>query len=276
MAKLIYTNSRGDSIELGQSAPFFITKIEGFSDVENNISTIKSPNQDGESVVSENLDPRYIVIQGEYYFKDKQEGRNKLIKIFNPKLSGKLKYINGNMVREINCKAERTPIISSTNKRTIPYLINLFASNPFWLDEFDISKEIVTWIGGMKFPFRLPTTFAMAGEKIINVVNDGDVETPVKVEIYGPAINPKLIKRETGEYIRIKKELTAGDVITITTEFGNKRVELNGVNAFNLLDLPASTFFNLDVGDNVISLITEDVTSNANVKISYRNRYLGV
>lgn len=275
MAKLIYENCRGDSIELGQSAPFFVTSIEGFSNVDNVISSYQSVYQDGESVTNEKLSSRHLVIQGEYYTRNRQDGRNKLIKVFNPKLKGKLKYINGTLVREINCKPEKSPVISSTNKSTVPYLINLYAANPFWLDEYEVSEEIVTWIGGLTFPLRLPTRFSMAGEKIVNIINQGDVETPVKIEITGTATNPKVTLRETGEFIKINKTLLADDILTITTDFGNKRVELNDENVFNYIDL-SSTFFNLDVGDNVIELITEDVNDNANVKISYRNRYLGV
>lgn len=276
MAKLIYTNQRGGSIELGQSAPFFVTKIEGFSDVENNISTHQSFNQDGESVTNERLESRHLTIQGEYFFYDRQEGRDKLIKTFNPKLNGVLKYINGSTIKEIKCKPEQSPTVISTNKSTVPYVINLMAPVPFWLDEYDQSQEIVTWIGGFSFPLRLPTRFSMAGPKIINIVNDGDVETPITIEIFGPATKPKILLRETGEYLRIKEVLASDDVVTITTEFGNKRVELNGENAFNILDLPASKFFSLQVGDNVLELTTEDESDSVKVKVSYRNRYIGV
>lgn len=275
MAKLIYTNERGDSIELGQSAPFFVTSIEGFSNVDNIIDSYQSPNQDGESVTNEKLAGRHMVIQGEYYTRDRQDGRNKLIKVFNPKLEGILKYINGSFIKEIKCKPEKSPVISSTNKSTVPYLINLYASNPFWLDDFETSEEIITWIGGMTFPLRLPTAFSMAGGKIINIINDGDVETPIRLEVTGTATNPKVLNRTTGEFIKVNRTLTSDDTLVITTDFGNKRVELNEQNVFNYIDLN-STFFNLVVGDNVIELTTEDENDNTNIKISYRNRYIGV
>ena len=121
----------------------------------------------------------------------------------------------------------------------------------------------------------MPTKFSTAGPRIINVVNNGDVETPIKLEITGTATNPKILKRLTGEFIKVNRTLTTDDTLVITTDFGNKRVEQNGVNVFNYIDLN-STFFSLDVGDNVIELITDDVTDNANIKITYRNRYLGV
>ena len=275
MAKLIYTNSRGHSIELGQSAPFIITELEGFSNVDNIIDSYQSVYQDGESVTNTKLSSRHLTIQGEFLYRNRQEGRNKLIRVFNPKLTGVLRYENLGIVKEINCIPERTPIIGGGNLSTAPYVINLYASHPFWLDEFDISEEVITWIGGMTFPLKLPTSFSMAGDKIINIINNGDIETPIKLEIYGPATNPKVLLRETGEFIKINKKLLSGDVLVITTDFGNKRVELNNQNVFNYIDY-SSTFFNLQQGDNVIELTTEDVNDNANIKITYRNRFIGV
>lgn len=283
MEKITFINSKGQSIQLGNDGPFILTKIEGTGAVNADIQTQKSPFQDGETYIDNTLEPRSLSIEIMVLAEDKEEmmkNRRKLLQVFNPKLGeGKLIYEYGNIKRGIRAISELAPVFPDAGdfKDTMqPGLIQLYCPEPFWLDNFEISEEITTWIGGISFPLRLPTTFAMAGSRIINVVNNGDVETPIKIEIFGPATNPKITLRETGDFIRIKDTLTADDIVTITTEFGNKRVEKNGQNAFNILDLPDSTFFSLQVGDNVIEFTTEDVSNNANAKISYRNRYLGV
>lgn len=283
MEKLTFTNNKGQSVELGNNPPFILTKIEGTGAVDVNIQSQKSPYQDGSTYLDNALEPRPISIEVMLLadtIGEMTENRHRLLKVFNPKLGpGRLVYQLGNIKREIEAISELAPVFSDAGdfKDTMqPGLIQLYCPNPFWLDEFETSEEIITWIGGMRFPLRLPTEFATAGDKIINVINSGDVETPIKLEIYGPATKPKITKRETGEYLRIKEELTSDDVVVITTDFGNKRVELNGDNAFNILDLPDSKFFNLDIGDNVIELTTDDITNNANVKMSYRNRYIGI
>ena len=283
MEKITFINSKGESVELGNDGPFILTKIEGTGAVNVDIQTQKSPFQDGEIYIDNRLEPRSLSIEIMVLAEDKEEmmkNRRKLLQVFNPKLGpGKLIYEFGNNRKEIEAISELAPVFPDAGdfKDTMqPGLIQLYCPNPFWLDSFEISEEITTWIGGISFPLRLPTTFAIAGSRIINVVNNGDVETPIKIEIFGPATNPKITLRETGEFIRIKDTLTADDIVTITTEFGNKRVEKNGQNAFHILDLPDSTFFSLQVGDNVIKFTTEDVSNNANTKISYRNRYLGV
>ena len=283
MEKVTFINSKGQSIQLGNDGPFILTKIEGTGAVNIDMQSQKSPYQDGESYLGNTLDPRPLSIELMILANTIEEmmmNRRKLLSAFNPKLGeGRLIYEIGGIKREIKAISELAPVFPDAEdfKDTMQQgLIQLYCPNPFWLDEFETSEEIITWIGGMKFPLKLPTQFSMAGPKIINVINKGDVEAPIKLEIYGPATNPKITLRETGEFIKINKTLTADDVVTITTEFGNKRVELNGENAFNILDLPSSKFFSLEVGDNVIELTTEDVNNNANVKISYRNRYIGV
>lgn len=283
MERIIFINSKGQSVELGDSAPYILTEIQGMGAVNVNIYTQKSPYQDGTSYLGNTLEPRSLSIEIMILadtMEEMIEKRRNLIQVFNPKLDeGTLVYEIGGIRREIKAISELAPVFPENKdfKDTMQQgLIQLYCPDPFWLDNFEISEEITTWIGGISFPLRLPTTFAMAGPRIINIVNNGDVKTPVKIEIYGPATNPKITLRETGEFIRIKDTLTADDVVVITTEFGNKRVEKNGENAFNILDLPDSTFFSLQVGDNVIEFTTEDETNNANVKISYRNRYLGI
>lgn len=275
MAKLTYTNEKGQSLTFGDSAPLLVTKIDGLGSPQNEIYRHKSPYQDGTTTVGSTLGERNLVIEGVILASNRQKYRHELIKTFNPKFKGEIRFERDGVVRKIGCQVEFVDFPSAMQVNYQPFLISLLCDNPFWLDEIETSEEIVTWIGGISFPLQLPTQFATAGPKIINIINSGDVETPIKLEITGKATNPKILKRLTGEFIKVNRTLTADDTLVITTDFGNKRVEQNGVNVFNYIDLN-STFFSLDVGDNVIELITDDVTDNANIKITYRNRYLGV
>ncbi len=279
MNKLIYKNENGGTLEFGSRPPFLITTIDGLGAVNNEIYTSKSPNQDGVSVNNKSLSERHLTLEGVIITRtreERQRSRRRLLQTFNSKLNGELTIYQDGEVRKINCIPELAPSFPSAKQENYqPFMINLYCPNPYWLDNFEMSEEIMTWIGGITFPLRLPTRFALAGEKIINIINDGDVETPIRLDITGTATSPKIIKRDTGEFVKVNRVLTSDDTLVITTDFGNKRVELNDINVFNYIDLN-STFFKLDVGDNVIQLITEDENDNASIKITYRNRYLGV
>ena len=73
--------------------------------------------------------------------------------------------------------------------------------------------------------------------------------------------------------------MSAGEIITINTAFGEKRVEscLNGIttNAFNYIDFN-STFLQLDIGDNLFRYNADLNIDNLEVSIYYMPQYLGV
>ncbi len=282
MENIIFTNSKGQSIQLGNDGPFILTKIEGIGAVNVDIQSQKSPYQDGVSYLGNTLEPRSLSIEIMILadaMEEMIENRRNLIQVFNPKLDeGTLVYEIGGIRREIKAISELAPVFPENKdfKDTMqPGLIQLYCSDPFWLDSLEISEEITTWRGGLTFPLRLPTTFSMAGERIINVINKGDTSTPIRLEIHGPATNPKVLKRATGEFIKVNAKVLEGETLVITTAFGEKKVEINGENKFHYID-HESTFFNLEVGDNVIEASTEDETENTAFRITYRNRYLGV
>ncbi|MBP3906958.1 MAG: phage tail family protein, partial [Peptostreptococcaceae bacterium] len=139
-------------------------------------------------------------------------------------------------------------------------------------------EELTTWIGGLNFPLNLPFNLKQRGEDKKNIFNDGHVDTPVEVVFKGPAINPKIVNQTTGKFIQVNRELTSEDTLYITTQYRNKKVEIerNGVrtNAFNYIDLD-STFFNLSVGDNLIEYSTQSLEPQG-VSIKYSQKYLGV
>jgi hypothetical protein len=276
MPKLIYTNERGQSITLGDSPPLLVTKVDGLGAVQNEIQRQRAPYQDGSTVVGSTLAERELTIEGVILDRDVDQYRRQLVQAFNPKLLGTLRYERGTVRRETQCVPELAPAFPSDfSKRYQVFSLTLLCPSPFWLDVYTVSEEIVTWIGGMKFPLVLPTAFAMKGPKVKNIINQGDVETPVRIEFAGPATNPRITKRDTGEYIQVNRQLVHGDTLVVTTDFGAKRVEINGQNAFNWIDM-GSTFWSLGVGDNVIEYSSDDPVEPASVSISYRNRYVGV
>lgn len=289
MEKITFINSKGESVELGNNAPFILTKFEGTGAANVNIQTQKSPFQDGETYIGNTLEPRSLSIEIMVLAEDKEEmmkNRRKLLQVFNPKLGeGKLIYEYGNIKREIEAISELAPVFPDAGdfKDTMqPGLIQLYCPNPFWLDTFIESEEMADWVGGLRFPLQLPMMFAGRNTRQSTIIyNSGDVETPVIIEFIGPATNPKIIKTNTGEYIKVNREIAANEKLIITTEFGNKKVILENietkekVNAFGWIDL-GSTFFQLDVGSNLMNYSADAGAETAKVWIRWRNRYVGV
>jgi len=285
MPKLTYTNEQG-SIVLGDSPPLLVTKMDGLGGVQNTIYRHKSPTQDGTTATGRALGERELVIEGVILDPDKDMYRRALLKAFNPKLSGTLRYERGQVVKEIDCIPELAPAFPSDYSKTYQlFLITLLCPNPFWREVSASKSEIAIWRGALEFPLELAEEGIEIGFRepslIVNVYNAGDVPCGIKIQFKALATveNPSLFNVNTREQFKINKTMSAGEIITVTTHFQNKRVELNqnGVvsNAFNWIDL-GSTFMQLDPGDNLLRYDADDGLDNLEVSIWHTPQYLGV
>ena len=280
--KLTYLNEKGQSVEFSVWSPFFCSEISGIDGIKNNIYTSKGAGQDGVTVTGDNLDIRNIVIQGTVRG-DTEKNRLVLLAIVNPKLKAKLIYVNAGVEKYIDCKVEKAPTIT---KEAFPsFLVSFFCANPYWQELVQIKAEIASWLRGFSFPLELVTGGIEMGTRspslIVNVINKGDVECGMTVQFTAEATltDPSILNVTTGEYIKILKTMVAGEVLTVTTHFGAKKVEstLNGIttNAFNFIDL-GSTFLQLNVGDNLFKYDAGTNIGNLTVVMYYIPQYLGV
>lgn len=282
MEKVTFINSLGDSVELGAEAPFILTKIEGTGAVTASLQTEKAYSQDGVTYIDNTLEPRSLSIEIMILASDKRimaRERQRLARVFNPKMGkGRIRYKVGDIEVDIEAIPELAPTFphggdfQETMQRG---LIQLYCPDPFWRDTKEAIKEITTWQGGLTFPLVLPDCFAVKTGKETNIYNAGDTATPVTVEFRGPATNPRIINHTIGKYIQVNQALAEGETLIITTHFGNKRVEINGQNVFNWIDL-GSTFWMLQPGDNLIEYTSDDGIEPATVIISHKNLYIGV
>lgn len=289
MGNFRYLNSKNKSIELGNSAPILITSVDGLGSPQNEIYTQKSPYQDGVTATHSSLGPRNIVIEGKIIDSNRENRqiyRNTLLSVFNPKLDGKLIIDLGSAQRQIDCKVEQAPYFSSNSEQNYQnFSISLLAPNPYWQDVQNIKEEVAIWRGSFEFPLELVEECIEMGYRepslIVNVLNKGDVKCGMKIQFKALATveNPSLFNVNTREYFKINRTMEAGEVITVTTHFQKKRVELNknGVvsNAFNWIDFQ-STFLQLDVGDNLLRYDASSGLDNLEVSIYHTPMYLGV
>lgn len=265
---------------LSSGNPYRLMMFEGLGEVAAEMHLNKSFAQDGSTHSSTVLSERHPYLQFVLVGKDWEDLsriRRQATRVFNPKSKGTLEFSYGANSYVLKVIPESLPVYSQedTSGKTQVASVSLVAPDPYWQSAEEYSEEIVTWIGGLTFPLELPTGFATAGEQIINVINYGDVETPVTIRIEGKATNPKITNTLTGEYIRVNRIVESGEILEITTGFGDKKVKLEGTSVFHYIDLD-STFFSLNVGDNVIELTTDDLSDSAKISIAYKYRYLGV
>lgn len=285
MQKVIFTNSRGQSVEFGSIPPYVITKIEGLGDVDAENQTQKAPFQDGSTFIDSNLEERFINITVGMYapsLEKLSDTRQHLASIFNPKLGeGLLQYIYGSKVKEIKAGPEHVPIFpSGKDNRSDNFqiaIIDLKCSNPFWKSP-EVTEE-PTFEPLFEFPFDGEFEMGIQRDERI-IINDGDSPTPVEIEFYGPAVNPIITNKTTGEFIKVNRTLQEGEFMRINTTRGKKSVEFvssdgSVTNVFNWIDLN-STFFELVVGENDIEYSADSDIQGAVVNIRYNKLYNAV
>ena len=288
--KLIYTNERGESIEFSPASSYHVNfkDVTGLSDVRNAIYSTNSMGQDGDTYLGYRIESRDIDIVGYIKERDKQAAQNlrrKLNRILNPQYEATLTYVFGDFRRVIGCKIDDAPIFK---RKPIfeQFTVSLSCLNPFWRKEAKTRDDIATWIGGLEFPVEIPLAEGWEigyrqPSLIVNVYNEGDVQAGIRVEFraLGVVKNPSLLNVDTQEFIKLNITLQAGDILSVSTGYGEKEVTLqrDGVtsDAFRYLDVD-STYFQLSVGDNLYRYSAEENLENLEVSIYHDDLYLGV
>ena len=281
--KLTYTNERGESIVFSPASSYHVNfkDVTGLSDVRNAIYSTNSMGQDGDTYLGYRIESRDIDIVGYIKERDKQAAQNlrrKLNRILNPQYEATLTYVFGDFRRVIGCKIDDAPIFK---RKPIfeQFTVSLSCLNPFWREETETREDIATWIGGFEFPvpdgleitpdweigYRQPSL-------IVNVFNSGDVKSGIRIEFraLGALTNPQLLNVNTQEFIKANISLEAGDVLTVSTGYGEKSVKLTRNGAVD------SSYLQLAVGDNLFRYSADTNAENLEVSIYHNNLYLGV
>lgn len=289
--KLIYTNSRGESLEFGVNSLYHcnVSKdVSGISDIANTIYSSNSMGQHGDTYIGQRIETRVITITGHINTNDKSQAitmRRDAIKILNPELKGTLTYVYGDYTRLIDCYIDDSP---SFYKKSVllKFDITFNCLNPFWREAYETTEDIASWIGTWEFPCIIDEDEGMMfGYReeavIVNCYNVGDVSTEMKIRFtaIGDVENPILLNINTQEYIKINATLQEGDVLEVNTEYGNKYAQISrsGVvtDYFRYVDVD-STFMKLDIGDNLFRYDADDGVNMLEVTILYSAKYLGV
>jgi len=283
MDSILITNQNGENITLSNQAPYFLETIDGAGEVPVAIESQKAPFQDGSTYIDNTLENRALSIEGMIVTKSNPgallAARRQMQRVLNPKLGEvTITYYQGDQVREIKGLAESTPVFPAGqgNKGLYyqKFLLYLLCHQPFWLDTYFESREMSYLMGGITFKLMLPTVFSRRGFQR-KAVNEGDVATPVEIEFKGPAVNPTVTNLTTGEFLKVNRELEESDVLTISTDFGQKYVRINGENAFHYIDLESS-FWQLVPGDNMLSYQSNNDSIKTRVVVQWKNRYVGL
>lgn len=281
---LTYITSAGAEVVFAADpalTPFWWEQADGLTGLDNDITTVSGSGQDGESFVSARLAARTITVEGRIV-RNKDVNRRKLLSLMDPWSLGKLVYTQGEVTRYIPACVKKLPEVG----RGIhpEFQIEFFAPNPFWREGSGAKQvaDIAVWIGSLEFPLELTADGVemcyRTKSLIANIKNVGDAATGMTIvfRATGSTSNPELINVRTQQRISIHLDMQAGDVLTVSTGYGEKRAVLSRSGAeINVFNRVTGTWLSLARGDNILRYDSTD-TDALEVSIYYDVPYLGV
>lgn len=273
------------------SGDILLSHIEGLGITNIDAETTQAPLQDGSDIYGTLLNDRIIRLQTTIRASDRQKLyalRRKILRVINPKTynvktkkRGELLlfYTNDYKTYRIYANIEDSVDFKDRFGNNDKAEIIFTAHDPYLLDEENTKLVIKKFSGGLKFPLRLKTRFAMVGYKR-DYDNDSDTDLPVKIRYFGPVTNPVITNETTGESIKVNRTLELGDTLEINTKDGEQTVNIikaNGTieNVFHWIDLEHRDFFKLIIGKNIISYSGDDESHSGSIEIEFSREWVG-
>ncbi|GGB56878.1 hypothetical protein GCM10011409_38060 [Lentibacillus populi] len=283
MRRLTYENSRGEIIQFYLS-PLVIESLTGIGEVDAEVQSQRAPYQDGDTYIDTILQPRFIDLEGSITKTDLQEikrYRKHILRVCNPKLGlGKITLELDGDIKEIRGSLDGAPVFPERGQNVWQkFMVSWKCPSPYWRDPQEVSRALHAYQPTFKYPVKYPAMYGFSGDSTI-LENDGDVDTPVTIDVQGPVTNPQIKNLTTGEFIKINRSLSADEILHIDTNTQNKRVEIyrNGSvleKAWGYVD-DDSTFLMLIPGNNEIEYLADSGGVNGIVAIGWHNRYAGI
>lgn len=281
MRTIEYLNSKNQRLIIGEDPGFQLVDLQGITPPKASFSTSTLAGFDGSRVTGSMVNARNIIMVLQLSG-DIEANKLKLYDIFKIKRNGFLTYNSDLLSIQIEAYVESIDIPPMV--WPIKAMISLLCPQPYFEDLQDILIDVAVIDPTLSFPLELISSGGEIGiihpSEAQNILNPGDIPVGMilRFQAIGTVVKPKIINTQTLQSLEFNLTLQAGDIVTINTEIGKKRIELNqsGVitNQFNSLVL-GSTFLQLDEGDNVLYVTSESGSSFLLTQIAFRPRYYG-
>lgn len=282
MYTLTIENHKGERLNLTQNPKYSVTSIEGLTPPQANINTAVNANFDGSVFRSSRLTDRNIVItlaiEG-----DAEANRIELYKYIKAKKQCTLYYQNGRRDVSIVGYVESLNVGIFEQKEIAQ--ISILCPKPYFADVVNTILDMSAVSSGFEFPFSIDSvgiefSRVETGHESI-VQNLGDVETGAVIVFHatGIASNPVIYNLDTGEFFKVNIDMSAGDLLVISTIKGEKTVTaiLSGIewNYINSM-VQGSSWIQFESGANTMLYNADSHPENLECMISFNNLYEGV
>lgn len=290
---LTWTGNNGDELVIADPSvsfpepPFRFVTHEGFGGPEYDVQTLRGAYQDGATVQNVRLMPRNLMVRFLITAVDRvgvEQKRRRVAAAFNTRYGhGTLVWTQedgaryGLRCRSLSGSPQFLAGRKSQGRVWQEVVVDLIAADPNWYDADALPIILSSNTGGLSFPAAFPAFFGVAGSSM-EIINSGDISTPIQVEIPGPCTNPSIENLTTNETIELTLTVASGETVLIDTTYGGLYCRLRssaGVesNAMQYLS-EDSVFWQIVPGVNIVTYTAASGSGLVTVKCP--SRYTGI
>ena len=290
MIKMIYVSQWGGTLDLFDNDLFWVTNIDGLTNVATSIASVVIGGIDGDEINNIQAQPRDIIMDLRIKTGVNVEyAKRAITAIIKAKQKCTLQWTQNQ--RTLVIQGTVSAITMPRFKQGVTMQVSIHCGVPFWEDQNETESEIseaenlhyfTDIVGDMLyFPDPQGIPFGeLDTSRTKTFYNSGDVAVGMIIEIvaYKTVTNP-IIYDQYGNFFGIgygSKPVTmaAGDKLVINTKKNEKSVKLNDVSQLDFIK-PQSTWIQLEAGENTFSINSDDPEiDNMVFTLIYRQRYV--
>lgn len=261
--------------------------LENWANLPYNVSSSELPSEDGAVITSKRVASVDRTIKAECRGSNPDLLRAKAIEFFNPEYTfeahltyrGRTRWCEG---EQIGFKASEGNIYKRPDLTW-----TILCPNPYLKDENGLADDIAETVPMMGFPWvsaipnQLTNKYAVASahtfQRVIDIKNDGDVPSSMKVIIRAKGIVRNPFVKIGESLVKLNTDMEYGDAVEFDMTTKPPRVRLNGENAIHLLDINSSILnLRLEPGVTTIEYDADYGNSLMSVTVYWYPQYLGV
>ena len=240
----------------------WITDVDGMSSVEIDIAESRSTMQIGSSVTAQSVRPRSFTIDGAI-FEPIGTIRERVLDIMAPQIPATFTIEQNGESWYLDVVPEKTPEITPGNGVQF-FQTRLHAAYPYWRTTASYATQLAGIIALFKFPFFTGGKWWISKHSdnfFTTIENNGNVPMDFRVVFTARSAieNPELYHMDTGKRILIRKAMTAGERVVVSTIYGQKGVTCISAsgeitNGFRYLSVGSDLSMSLIPGPNLLRI----------------------
>lgn len=285
--RIIFTNSKGLSFDFCNSYGLTLYNVEGLQPTELNASTIRKAYTNGVVVNNTHRGERQIILNLALTAgRGNDSVRRNLYDILGDKEAGIFRYVDEDIDVSTEAFAEAPKVNTWTLKPTIQ--VSFLCPSSFFRDTQETVLDLFQVDPNMQFPMELKEGGVMMGienpiSENYELINKGQASTGVRIEArFTQAVNGLIVENKSnGNVLNIDYSFKQGDILTITTDIGDKGAILYRDSAyydiFNAVDY-GNQWLRIERGKNIIRYAGGDNVTNEGMllKLRFNALYWGV